>query len=32
MMYLNEDNKEIDVVILMDQLLMEGMLNEVGGL
>ena len=28
MMHLNEDNKEIDVVTLMDQLSSEGTLNE----
>lgn len=28
MMHLNEDNKEIDVVTLMDQLSTEGTLNE----
>ena len=32
MMHLNEDNKEIDVVTLMDQLSTEGTLNEAGGL
>ena len=32
MMHLNEDNKEIDVVTLMDQLSSEGSLNEAGGL
>ncbi|AVO67628.1 replicative DNA helicase [Staphylococcus aureus] len=31
MMHLNEDNKEIDVVTLMDQLSTEGTLNEAGG-
>ena len=31
MMHLNEDNKEIDVVTLMDQLSSEGSLNEAGG-
>ncbi len=31
MMHLNEDNKEIDVVTLMDQLSSEGTLNEAGG-
>ena len=30
-MHLNEDNKEIDVVTLMDQLSSEGTLNEAGG-
>lgn len=30
MMHLNEDNKEIDVVTLMDQLSTEGTLNEAG--
>ena len=30
-MHLNEDNKEIDVVTLMDQLSSEGSLNEAGG-
>lgn len=31
MMHLNEDNKEIDVVTLMDRLSSEGSLNEAGG-
>ena len=31
MMHLNEDNKEIDVVTLMDQLSSEGSLSEAGG-
>ena len=31
MMHLNEDNKEIDVVTLMDQLTTEGSLSEAGG-
>ena len=31
MMHLNEDNKEIDVVTLMDQLSSDGSLSEAGG-
>src|SRR5699024_7117574 len=31
MMNLNEDNKDIDVVTIMDQLSYEGRLNEAGG-
>ncbi len=30
-MNLNEDNKDIDVVTIMDQLAQEGRLNEAGG-